>query len=90
MSDHSLALSLFALPKSGSTFLGHFLKALSVYARVCKLHELQRRCTAFASVGCPPESGLGAQPKKCASTSSLLLQRSRRCTSSRVASSAHE
>lgn len=52
-----LALSLYALPKTGSSFLGRFLKALAVYLHVCMVLELKADCGTLIRVGCPPEWG---------------------------------
>ena len=52
-----VGLSVYALPKTGSSFLGRFLKSLSVHLHVCMVLELKAECGTLVRVGCPPEWG---------------------------------
>ncbi|KAL1524462.1 hypothetical protein AB1Y20_019356 [Prymnesium parvum] len=52
-----VGLSVYALPKTGSSFLGRFLKALAVHLHVCMVLELKVGCGTMLRVGCPPEWG---------------------------------
>jgi len=52
-----VGLSVYALPKTGSSFLGRFLKSLSVFLQVCMVLELKSDCGTLVRVGCPPEWG---------------------------------
>ena len=52
-----VGLSLYALPKTGSSFLGRFLKALAVYLQTCMVLEVKTECSVTLRVGCPPEWG---------------------------------
>jgi len=50
-------LVVFAPPKSASTFLGSFLKALSVDLELCRIQESRWRCATSLGVGCAPRFG---------------------------------
>ena len=51
---HDFALSVYALPKTGSTFMSAFLKQLATSAQLCRVHEMRYRCSATITVSCPP------------------------------------
>ena len=48
-----VAITLHAPPKSGSTFLGALLRALSYEARLCRVAASSWRCGETAAIGCP-------------------------------------
>jgi hypothetical protein len=52
-----IALRLYAPPKSGSTFLSHFLAALAEAAGVCHVRSIRYRCAHAVSLACTPRFG---------------------------------
>mmetsp|Transcript_66165 Transcript_66165/g.117217 ORF Transcript_66165/g.117217 Transcript_66165/m.117217 type:complete len:156 (+) Transcript_66165:49-516(+) len=57
MRDGDFALSVYALPKTGSTFLSTFLKQFSTSADLCRVHEMRYRCSVVITIACPARWG---------------------------------
>jgi hypothetical protein len=47
-------VSIYALPKTGFSFLSQLAKQLSVLTGMCRVHEVPSPCATFLSVACPP------------------------------------
>ena len=60
--DRPLALTLYAPPKSGSTFLSTFLKHLATASSLCHVSVSRHRCAHSVAIGC---SGGGSTRPPC-------------------------